>query len=282
MDPQVEQVYGSADWAVRRHRESLEELQAQGDELGLHPHAYRWAPERGTWLTEHADQDWLDHCVRTSFQAFEQSLGRRCASVRFGDRFLNAATLNLMESLGAHFDLTIEPGQPAEATLDPSLPFSGSLPDYSDYPRQPYQPSRTDLERSAPPGDRELWAIPLSAGKIEGWPGDCERALRRALRLPPPTRHAYRTLNLKQLGRRTFASLVEANIAALERPYLAVVIRTSAILTPSGERNVRENVETLLRHRLAERFVFSTPAEALALLGYRQAAAEARPSTASR
>jgi hypothetical protein len=108
----------------------------------------------------------------------------------------------------------------------------------------------------------------MSSGKIEGWVGDADRALRRALRLPPPTRRAYRTLNLKQLSPRTFAALFERNILANPQPYVNMVMRSSAILLDAGARNIRDNLETLLSHPLAERFVFSTPAETLALLGY--------------
>ena len=108
----------------------------------------------------------------------------------------------------------------------------------------------------------------MSSGKIEGVLGNFDRALRRALRLPPPERRAYRSFNLKQLGSQRFAALLEQSLAAHAQPYVSVIIRSSALLADPGARNVRENVEVLLSHPLAERFVFSTPAEALTLLGY--------------
>src|SRR5512137_482975 len=51
MDPQVAVAYGSPDWAVRRYAPQFDALRLAGDEMGLHPHAWRWVDERSTWVT---------------------------------------------------------------------------------------------------------------------------------------------------------------------------------------------------------------------------------------
>lgn len=158
MDPQVAYTYGSPEWPIRYYRDLFEELELAGDEIGLHTHAWRRDEASHQWIADMADQQWVDHCVRTSFDAFEQSLHRPCRSFRFGDHWINEATLDLVESLGARFDLTIEPG-----LKDFYMPgnYTGSPPDYTSAPREPYHPSRVDFRRRTADA-RTLRAIPLS------------------------------------------------------------------------------------------------------------------------
>src|SRR6266550_5610918 len=42
MDPQIDKAYGTPTWAVERYRQFFEEAFAEGDALGIHPHAWRW------------------------------------------------------------------------------------------------------------------------------------------------------------------------------------------------------------------------------------------------
>src|SRR5262245_43187790 len=64
MDPQISRVYGSAGWAATRYREFFAEMQAAGDEIGLHPHAWRWDEPGQKWVSDFASQEWIEHCVR--------------------------------------------------------------------------------------------------------------------------------------------------------------------------------------------------------------------------
>ena len=159
MDPQIAQVYGSPAWAVARYAGLFDRLSASGDEIGLHIHAWRWDETFGNWIADLGSQEWVDHCVQMGFEAFEQSLKRPCSSFRFGDRWLNNATLNLVERLGARFELTIEPGR--KKFLIPE-PYTGRPPDYTLVPRQPYHPARTNFTENSDSNSRNLWAVPLS------------------------------------------------------------------------------------------------------------------------
>src|SRR4051812_18772755 len=49
LDPQIELTYGSAGWAIQRYRPLLDALLAEGDEIGIHPHAWRWDEIGGQW-----------------------------------------------------------------------------------------------------------------------------------------------------------------------------------------------------------------------------------------
>jgi len=164
MDPQIERVYGSAAWVARRYPEILRELAAAGDELGLHCHPWRWDDGHRWWLSDFGDQRWVDHCVQTSFRAFRETFERPCRSFRFGDRWMNAETLALVERLGARFDLTVEPGQ-KEVTIPE--PFSGKLTDYTLAPRLPYRPARRDFQKPGRPSTHALWEVPLTTGTVE-------------------------------------------------------------------------------------------------------------------
>jgi hypothetical protein len=164
MDPQIERVYGSAAWAAIRYAELLRRLEDAGDEIGLHLHFWRFDDAAYRWFSDFADQHWIDHCVETSFAAFRRSFGRPCRSSRVGDRWLNDATVALLERLGARVDLTIEPGQGPPALEEP---FVGALPDYRSAPRAPYRPAASSFLTPAGAAERQLWLLPLSTGRLE-------------------------------------------------------------------------------------------------------------------
>lgn len=264
MDAQVAAAYDSPAWAAARYAGEFEGLRAEGDELGLHAHPWRWDEGRGRWVADFGDQRWVEHCVRLSFRAFEGAFGRPCASFRFGDRWMNDETLRLVEELGAAFDLTLEPGRVGAAEVPPGEHFSGSFPDYRRVPREPYRPSRADFRERGGEGARYgLWLIPLSTGPMPPWP----RApfYRRAVwRLRyGPRRHLPLYLALDPAY---FRAAAEEILGGAARPYLCLPLRTDDALRPETARRVADNLDFLLSHPLAARFSFDTPARAVARL----------------
>lgn len=160
MDPQVSEAYGSADWAVTRYRNIFDKILLAQDELGLHPHAWRLDHKTREWYVDFADQRWVEECVTQSFEQFTSTFSKPCRSFRFGDRWLNNRTIDLIERLGARFDLTIEPGRKSEKLRER---FTGSLPDYTSAPRTPYQPSNGNYLQPGKEGStRNLCMIPVS------------------------------------------------------------------------------------------------------------------------
>jgi hypothetical protein len=149
---------------ARRYPEIFRELAAAGDELGLHCHPWRWDDRHRWWVSDFGDQRWVDHCVQTSFRAFRETFERPCRSFRFGDRWMNAATLALVERLGARFDLTVEPGQKEVAIPEP---FSGKLTDYTLAPRHPYRPTLRDFQKPGLPSTHALWEVPFATGTVD-------------------------------------------------------------------------------------------------------------------
>jgi hypothetical protein len=268
MDPQISESYGDAAWVVERYRAHLEDVARLGDELGLHPHPYRWLEREGTWLHDFANQDWVEHCLRTSMEAFAASLGRPCLSMRFGDRWLNTDTVNLAERLGIRLDLTVEPGMPARSSPMPGELASGPLPDYRRVPRAPYTPSTADFRRSARGRARTIRMIPLTSGHrrlSRWWPLDLLRRWRenglRHWRQDTPLYMSHRWSPPD-----TFDQMLDRALAAQRRPYLAFAIRTDLGVKPHTFESIDICLQTLLAHPAASRFVFCGPASALAVL----------------
>ena len=264
MDPQIERAYGSPGWVAERYGALIAELAAAGDELGLHTHAWRWAEDLPGWVADHGDQQWINHCLRVAFAAYGRAFGRACDCFRFGDHWMSNETMDLLESLGAQFDLTIEPGRIARPAETLPETYTGSLPDYLSVPLRPYRPARQDFRTHSPEHERDLWAIPLSAGRAPGRFTGIKRAA-KALGIELRKHNDTVPLNL-ELGAPLFRALLDSWLAAAGGTYLALVVRTDACLPARARANVAENMNFILSHPLARSFKFSKPAEAISLL----------------
>lgn len=265
LDPQVAQSYGRATWVVDRYRAHIEEIQAQGDEIGVHPHPYRWLDDQGAWLNDLGNQAWVEHCVRTSLEAFAEALRRPCRSMRFGDRWLNTDTVNLAERLGIRHDLTAEPGAPALPAPMPGEPASGPLPDYHRIPRVPWMPCATDFRR--PARARGIRLIPLTSGHLRLGLHP-RRHLRRILANGLRHRRQDTPLSMWRSWSApdTFACMLDRALAAQARPYLAFALRTDFGVQRQSAAAVDACLRALLAHPAAPAFRFCTPGEALAIL----------------
>ena len=255
MDPQVALVYGSAGWVAERYGARLERLRGAGDEIGLHTHAWRRAGDR--WVTDHGDQSWVEHCVRLSFEAYERAFGRPCSSFRFGDHWMNDETLELVERLGARYELTLEPGLRAASGSPNGEAYTGAFPDCTRVPRAPYRPSRSDFRRpSAGEGARDIWAIPISTTLMPHWPE--APLLRRALWRVRYGRRDYTHLSLAldpRHFRRSVGDVLEGGAAR----YLCVVMRTDTAARGEAAACLRANIEFLLTLLAAGRVKLTTP-----------------------
>ena len=112
LDPQIEETYGTAAWPLRSYAPAIDELSRAEDAFGVHTHAWRWSPARRSWFADHADRDWVTQCLQLSFETFERFFQAPCTAHRFGSSWINDATLDVIERLGADYDLTVEAGHP--------------------------------------------------------------------------------------------------------------------------------------------------------------------------
>ena len=233
MDPQIEHTYGSPTYVVTRYRDLLQKLSMMGDELGLHTHAWRWDEMSGTWSADVGNQEWINYCVNLSFESFRVAFNEPCLSFRFGDRWMNNATIELLERLGARVDLTLEPGQRVVSIGDLKERFTASLPDYAGVPRRPYRPSVHDFRKTSLWRKRALWMIPVSTGSIEWSAGVDWRLTSRPWML-------MRTLKRRALDRSTGSIMTKPNpVRANYQSELAV---TTVIWTSENTKAVEVHV----------------------------------------
>ncbi len=265
MDPQVGRIYGTTAWAAETYAEEIATLRAFGDELGLHPHAWRWRERTEEWVVDHGSQEWVDHCVSTAFTTFRECFGMTCRSHRFGDHFLSDRTLDLLARLGMEVDLTTEPGEPAVPTIEPHAESTGCLPDFTSVPRAPYQPSRSDFRRPGGAGDRrDVWMLPLSA-TTEGPGVPRVRPWRRGR---GDTRHRLLAMWRPWTSPGDFWEAALRSTVDQSRPYLALAMRSDAALGPRRAADFESMLRHLVAHpEVASRLCFVTPTQALRDMG---------------
>ncbi len=265
LDPQVEKTYGSAAWPLTHYSQITADLETQGDELGLHPHAYRSLPQKNNWIEDRADQNWVNHCTQIGFDAYKQVLKRTCRVFRFGSVWINNETLNLAHHLGAEIDLTLEPGFKPEG-LYKGDGYLGETPNFDHVPRMPYQKADHDYSQKASVKNGNLWMIPLTGGKVSYRYGRLETFTRKIFS-PVSVEPFHVTLKLST-NPRYFIQIVEEHLD--KKPaYIAMSLRSDAGISKKHLNYISENLNYLISHSRAKQFVLTTPHEALKIMGYK-------------
>jgi hypothetical protein len=241
MDPQIAEAWGSAAWVIDRYGGFLGSMRAEGDELGLHIHTWRWDEQAGRWLADRADREWTAHCTQVALDAFRSAIGKRCRAHRGGDRYVDPAMLRLLVDGGVRVDLTVEPGMPAAPGLVPEEPAVGELPDYRAAPACPYRPrSLDDFTSADPAASSPPMMIPLTSA---------------------PDGDGGRSVVYPWVEPAEFCSRLEQAIAEEgPPPVLAFAVRSELPLRPAWD-HVLENLDWLAGHReLGARFVTASDA----------------------
>ena len=260
MDPQIELLHGSAFWAVERYHTQIESLRRAGDEVGLHTHA--WRRVDGEWISDYTDQGWINECVRVSFGAYKSAFGGACRSFRFGDHWMNDETFNLAESLGARYNLTVEPGLRSIVVALPGETSTGRFPDYARAPREPYRPARDNFRRSGEArGEKDSWVIPVSTVLLPRWPD--APFYRRVVWRARYGRRSYHPLSLA-LEPNHFRQSISDVVEGESERHLCVVVRTDAVLDQLLSGHVRSNLEFLLSKASDGHLQLTTPAHLVA------------------
>lgn len=275
MDPQIDESHGSPGWAAERYWDQIQTLRKAGDTIGLHPHCARWSKQQARWIADHGNPEWVDECIRLSFETYLAVFGEPCRVIRFGDRFLSANALRLAAHLGARFDLTVEPGMPGARWLGKDSLSTGRIPSHTKAPREPYRPSVLDPFRRAEEGvaanGAGLWMIPLTAMHsgplIPLWK-------RVGRRVKNPRSPRYRTAILPRPCRaQEFWSLIEGDLDSSRRPYLAFATRTDTFIRRFLNAAFEEKLAALHDWPPARRLTFTTPETVVAAVEAGQRAA---------
>ena len=76
-DPQIADIYGDAAWAADTYARGFDALRAAGDELAIHPHAWRWDDKAAHWVHDNASPAWCGSSEGASGSRRAPSLLRR-------------------------------------------------------------------------------------------------------------------------------------------------------------------------------------------------------------
>jgi hypothetical protein len=231
----------------------LQALVGLGDEIGLHVHAARLDEELGSWIEDFGSQEWISECVTSAFGAYSAAFGAPCRSVRFGNHFMNESTSNLIERLGARFDLTPEPGARRRTQLGGNLVMTGELPDYTNLRRMPHRRVQISLGQRDEENN-SLWIVPVSTVILDDdapdearMASDDKTYLRLGLWYPPEA----------------FAYVFDSCLRALDAPHLSLVMRSDMPLVPLLDSFIQRNIRWIADHPLARQFVICRPDEAV-------------------
>lgn len=192
-DPQVELAHGSASWAFDQFSAQWHSLISQGDELGIHMHPWRWDEEADRWRQDHADEEWLLHCLDVAIDAYCDFMGRGPTSYRGGDRFFNAVVMRHLEKRGIKADFSLERMKGGERLVNFEL-GAGAIPDHSQISSAAFWPSENDYRKAGPPRESGFGLLPLTSypgGTLCPWmkPEDFANALRFVLANSPGLTH---------------------------------------------------------------------------------------------
>lgn len=261
MDPQIALGHGSADWGLRTYAAQIAQAKRCGDEIAAHVHTYRWDAALSRWIADFADEAWVESCVRGALAEYQRALGEPCRVFSFGDGWHNQASVRLIERLGIEIDLTLEPGCDAPRPGGPHELSTGVHVDRRAIPTRPYRPSASDFTKRDDRRDTPLWFLPMSTGPEHlGWvqhrPGFFARLTRERPRVK---------INLAFEPER-FWPMFEGALAAHARPYVAIAVRSDVGADEGLLRYAEHNLQGMLDHRMADRFVFMAPTEALTVL----------------
>jgi len=137
-------------------------------------------------------------------------------------------------------------------------------------PREPYAPSRSDFRRRARAGERDITLLPLTSAHLRyGWgPRSLKQRWRRLRHNGLRHRRQDTPLSLWRDWNppNDFSVMLERAIAEQRRPYLAFAIHSNAPVEAKSLPRIKRGLQALMDHPERSRFVFCTPAEAMAIL----------------
>jgi hypothetical protein len=153
-DEQVRQMHGDYGWFARAHGAMVRSLRDGGDELGWHPHFWRFDAARGIWYQEILDVAWQLEMLRWAHRDLAAALSAPPRSVRMGWSYLNNAACAELDRLGIAVELSALPGLRTLGRRP--LERGENQFDWYPTPREPYRPSQADYRRPAVAGEASL------------------------------------------------------------------------------------------------------------------------------
>jgi hypothetical protein len=154
VDEQVRLLYGDYAWVLSNYRDRLLQLENDGDELGWHPHFYKYSQSHKKWYQELRDTRFQAEMLGGAYAAFMRELPGRAKSVRTGWIFHNNETMNKLSELGVEVDFSALPGMRTNVRENDPMPYN--IFDWYATGHVPYYPSISDYRRPADNGGESL------------------------------------------------------------------------------------------------------------------------------
>ena len=145
LDPQISETYGDPAWAIQRYQPQLEQLALEGDELGIHVHAYRSANSSKHWIEDLGDRDWVNACVKMAYETFSENFPSSPRVFSMGADWINHDTVMFAEQLGIEVEISATAGASSRRRTRNKKGYSGTQPDLSRVKPIPYHPSKHDF-----------------------------------------------------------------------------------------------------------------------------------------
>lgn len=262
-DPSIQVGFGDPGWALRRWSAQIDQSIERGDEVGTHPHYWRWSDALGTFVSEAADPEWITHCIRLSVETMRSHTASPARVVMIGDGYVDRISARTFDDLGVEIDLTLEPDGAARSQMVHTEYTTGTMPDRHNAPRRPFRPSRRNPLRRSRVRRARHWALPLTSAT--------EPTVRDRVTIDRVGTPANLGLDPWR-----FRTIVASGLAASVRagaPYVHVVVRSDIGVNRGLKQHTADNLRWLAdgmddnaRRWGGVRFV--TPHEAMRCLGH--------------
>lgn len=257
-DEQMKLVFGDHAHPLRKFWELWKELVNQGDEIGWHPHFWRWSVERRCWHQEVCDERWMCECLERGHAEFVK-LVKNLTSMRMGWGFHNNCTMRKVNDLGLTVDLSALPGIKHEGIPDVRGSHFVNEYDWSITPERPYHPSKEDYRRPKRGNEKSLriLEIPITTGPR----GATKIFLQQALRSAPfkfrrillrdqindSTRVQHR--NSANITSRSFRHLAKLKFRESTKndQVLATFFHAIELSNPKSFSNFKDNLKTVVK-----------------------------------
>jgi hypothetical protein len=166
-DEQVHAHHGSYAWSYDANRAFCDGLAASGDELGWHPHFWRYDAALGRWHQEVEDHSWQLAMLRTANAAL-RAAGLTPTSVRMGWTYHTPETMRTLDELGVRVDFSALPG--LRTFNDAPDTRSENLYDWFAAPAMSYRPSRGDHRRAGQGAEAlQIRELPTFVARSSFW-----------------------------------------------------------------------------------------------------------------
>ena len=194
-DEQMNELYGDPAWMVKNFMDLWRGLKHDEDEIGWHPHLWRWNERIKSWYPELENASWIENCLEQGYNRFPKQF--KLISCRMCWNFHNNVTMNKMNELELTVDISALPGQ---KSIRPG--YESAYSTYYDWEitrEDPYFPSQSDYRREANVNEHSLniLEIPVTNFQIP-LPWQIKRVLKKMLRpnegTPIGTKSAMKTV----------------------------------------------------------------------------------------